>query len=148
MHQNPIMNLNLKLGQTSASDLFTGYPNVAWPASNIIHDKFIVNTQSTNPLKIMLCGAHELGTQETESLILDGGYLTAMGYLRPSHDGNFRIAADILTTCDKSMLLKKVGDIRASLVTKLIFFGTIFGILGLIILKNKIRESRKNQRGR
>lgn len=94
----------------------------------------------------MLCGAHELGVQETESLIIDGGYLTAVGYLRPSHDGNFRIAAEMLTTCDKSMLLKKVGDIRASLVSKLIFFGTIAGILCLFILKNKIRGSRRNRR--
>lgn len=135
--------LNHSLGQTAYADLFTGYKNVAWPVSNIIHDKFIVNTQSTNPLKIMLCGAHELGTQETESLILDGSYLTAVGYLRPSHDGNFRIAAEMLTTCDKSMLLKKVGDIRASLVSKLIFFGTIAGILCLLILKDKIRKSRR-----
>uniref|UniRef100_A0A336LYU5 CSON011109 protein n=1 Tax=Culicoides sonorensis TaxID=179676 RepID=A0A336LYU5_CULSO len=137
--QNPLHALR----QTAAADLFTGYKNVSWPASNIVHDRFIVNTESTNPLKIMLCGSHEMGIQETESLILDGGYITAVGYLMPSHDGNFRIAAEMLTTCDKSMLLKKVGDLRAELVSKLIFYGTITAILCLFILKRKWKQSRK-----
>ncbi|XP_063697302.1 uncharacterized protein LOC134828206 [Culicoides brevitarsis] len=138
--QNPLHALR----QTASADLFTGYNGVSWPASNIIHDKFIVNDESTNPFKIMLCGAHELGTQETESLILDGGYITALGYLRPSHDGNYRMAAEILTTCDKNLLLKKIGDIRASLVMKLMIFGTLFGILGLIVLRRKYRENKDN----
>lgn len=63
------------LQQASATDLFTGYRNVTWPVSNVFHDKFVVNTDTTNPFKMMLMGAQELGVQETESLILDGGYL-------------------------------------------------------------------------
>lgn len=63
------------LSNAGATDLYTGYRNVSWPEANIFHDSFVVNKDAVNPFKIMLMGAHDLGVQETESLIVDGGYL-------------------------------------------------------------------------
>lgn len=126
--------------KTAAADLFTGYKNVSWPVSNIIHDRFVLNQESTNPFRILLCGAHDMGIQETESLILDGGYITAVGYLKESN-GSYSVVPEILTSCDHNMLLKKVSDLRQEVVWKLIVFGTIGAILCLVMCRRKKRAA-------
>lgn len=77
---------------------------------------------------------------ETESLILDGCYITAVGNLKESN-GSYSIVPEILTSCDHGMLLKKVSDLRAEVVSKLILFGTIGAILCLVIFRRKKRSN-------
>lgn len=72
--RDPIWGLN----QATTNDLFTGYRNITWPLSNVFHDSFKVQTETVNPFKTMLMGVHDVGIQETESLILDGSYLAGL----------------------------------------------------------------------
>jgi len=132
--RDPIWGLN----QASTLDLFTGYRNVTWPVSNVFFDTFTVNAEAVNPFKMLLNGVQEVGIQETESLILDGGNLSALGYLR-FKDEQFNIMVDLLTACDRSMLLKKISDIRAELATKIVIFGTMTLVMTLIFFSRRKR---------
>lgn len=70
--KDPLWGLN----QATNLDLFTGYRNVSWPVSNVFHDKFTLAPEVTHPFRILLNGVQDIGIQETESLILEGGYLS------------------------------------------------------------------------
>lgn len=63
-------------------------------------------------------------------------FFSAFGYLNFKND-NYNILVDLLSACDKSMVLKKMSDMRSELATKLIIFSGLTVVLGLLLFAKR-----------
>lgn len=73
-------------------------------------------------------------------------FYIAIGHLRVKND-EYSILVDLLTTCDRNMLLKKLSDIRSEYASKLIFFGTIGAILSVVFFRYLFIETKGGNKG-